>query len=595
MNDTSQFEHETADRIQAWLQGPYDEKTKNTIKKLLKENPQELADAFHTYLSFGTGGVRGIMGVGTNRLNIYTIRVYTQGIVNYLFKQTQTKCQLSVLIGYDSRHHSRQFAEECAKVFSGNQIKVLIFDQARPTPLVSYGCRYKKCDAGIMITASHNPPEYNGYKVFWNDGAQLFSPHDQAIVQEVKKIADIALVKSNDNMNNSLIEWIHEEVDQAYLFAIAKMQLHPSTNMQQGHSLKIVYTNLHGTGITLIPLALKQWGFSRIELVEKQVSQDGDFPSCLSPNPENPESLKLGMATLLQCDGDLLLATDPDADRVGVAVKHQGKIQRIDGNQMICLLVYYILNALTSQKRLPKQAVCIKSIVTSELFEKICFDLQTSCLNVLTGFKYFSQKIREWENSANGYEYIFGGEESCGYLYGTLVRDKDAILSSGIICEMALQEKLNGRTLIDLLHEIWKKYGTYVEKSISVHFKDLQKDREAAMDCLENLKKNPPHMIEGIQVEVIEDYSLSTRLYLKTGKTEEIPLPKANVLLFRLEDKSKIVIRPSGTEPKIKIYGEVVNYHPNIEIAQAEANQKAMHLVNYMTRIFAPHSDIACG
>lgn len=579
--DIKQFDSVTNRNVNAWLNGAYDEQTKQIIERMLRENPQEVVDAFYTNLSFGTGGMRGIMGVGTNRMNAYTIRACTQGLANYLNKQPKPNNDLhSVLIGYDSRHHSREFAEECAKVFAANQIRVYLYKEIRPTPMVSFGCRYKKCSSAIMLTASHNPPEYNGYKVYWNDGAQVLPPHDQGIVDEVNKITDIHMVKQVPSLEHPLIEWIDGELDQKYLSDIVPLQLYSKDNQVQGKNLKVVYTSLHGTGITMIPEAMKCWGFSNIHLVGPQVIPNGDFPTCKSPNPEEADALKLGIATLKEVQGDVLIATDPDADRVGAVVYHSGEIHRIDGNQMACLMLHHILEALSKQNRLPENAAFVKTIVTSELFQEICKSYQKTCFNVLTGFKYIAEKIREWEQVPDGYKYLFGGEESYGYLYGTLVRDKDAIICSVLICEMALQAKLQGKTLIDKLHEIWKKYGTYIEKLISVKFEDSKAGKDQMNKCMEALQKNPPKKIQDIQVLILEDYFQSKRENFKTGEVEKIDLPKSEVLVFYLEDGTKLVIRPSGTEPKIKIYCGVVR--KNFNDIQSAINEGEKHAASLL-------------
>lgn len=585
VKEIKQFDPITNRNVSTWLNGAYDTQTKQTIEGLLKNNPQEIIDSFYTNLSFGTGGMRGIMGVGTNRMNNYTIKACTQGLSNYINKQAKKNDYNSVVIGYDSRHHSREFAEECAKVLAANNIRAYIYPDIRPTPMVSFGCRYKKSISAIMVTASHNPPQYNGYKVYWDDGAQVLPPHDQGIIDEVNKITDLSMIKSVDTMKHPLIQWLDDSLDRAYLENIEPLQLYPEDNKRLGSSLKVVYTSLHGTGITMVPAAMKRWGFSNMELVKNQVIPNGDFPTCKSPNPEEKEALKLGIETLLQVNGDVLIATDPDCDRVGAAINHKGAVQLIDGNQMACLLLHHILEALSNQKRLPSQAAFVKTIVTSELFSEICQAFKKPCFNVLTGFKYIAEKIREWESTPNSYQYIFGGEESYGYLYGTLVRDKDAIICSVLICEMALQAKIKGKTLIDVLHDIWKKYGTYVEKLISVKFEETKTGKEQMAKGMESLQKNPPKSILNIDVLTIEDYEKSTSLDLKTGKKEKILLPKSEVLLFRLADGSKLVIRPSGTEPKIKIYcGVVIKNSSNIAQATQDGELHAKKLLEALQK-----------
>nr|WP_166154781.1 phospho-sugar mutase [Neochlamydia sp. AcF84] len=576
----TQFDAVTNRNINAWLKEGYDEQTKLTIKKLLKEHPEEIADAFSTNLSFGTGGLRGLIGIGTNRINQYTIRACTQGLANYLNKQPTHAAQLSVLIGYDCRHYSREFAEECAKVLAGNNIQVYIYQDIRPTPLVSFGCRYKKCDAAIMLTASHNPAQYNGYKLYGKDGAQVSPPHDQLIVKEINEITALKMIKYEKELNHPLIKWIKDEIDQAYLKAIMPLQLYPEENKKEGSTLKIVYTSLHGTGITVVPTAMKSWGFSTIKLVTKQVTVDGNFPTVKSPNPEEEEALKLGKNTLKHVKGEILIATDPDADRVGIVINHHGHMYSVDGNQLACLLLDHILEALSKQKGLPKNAAFVKTIVTSELFQKICESYGKPCFNVLSGFKYIAEKIHEWESSLPCYQYLFGVEESCGYLYGTLARDKDAVLTSLLICEMALHTKLQGKTLIDKLHELWQKYGTYVEKTFVLKFKDTNAGKGQILRGISALQKNPPQTIGGIEVIRMEDYLTSKRMDLKTGKSEEIFLNKSEFLVFYLADESKLAIRPSGTEPKLKVYcGVRKKNFINVEEAAAEGKKHAQFLL----------------
>jgi phosphoglucomutase/phosphomannomutase len=576
----TQFDAVTNRNINAWLKEAYDEHTKLAIQKLLKEHPEEIADAFSTNLSFGTGGLRGIIGIGTNRINQYTIRACTQGLANYLNSQPTPASHLSVLIGYDCRHYSREFAEECAKVLAGNNIQVYIYQDIRPTPLVSFGCRYKKCDAAIMLTASHNPAQYNGCKVYGKDGAQVSPPHDQLIVKEINKITDLKMIKYEKELNHSLIKWIKDEIDQAYLKAIMPLQLYPEENKKEGSTLKIVYTSLHGTGITIVPTAMKSWGFSTIQLVTKQVTVDGDFPTVKSPNPEEEEALKLGKDTLKHVKGEILIATDPDADRVGIVINHQGQMYSLDGNQLACLLLDHILEALSKQKRLPKNAAFVKTIVTSELFQKICESYGKTCFNVLPSFKYIAEKIREWESSLACYQYLFGVEDSCGYLYATLARDKDAVLTSLLICEMTLHAKLQGKTLIDRLHELWQKYGTYVEEIFTLKFESTNAGKEQILKGMSALQENPPQTIGGIEVIKIEDYLTSQRVDLKTGKSEEIFLNKSEFLVFYLADESKLAIRPSGTEPKIKVYCGVRRKNfINVEKAAAEGKKHAQFLL----------------
>jgi len=575
----------TEQHISEWLNGPYDDETKATIKKLLIENPKEIIDAFYTTLSFGTGGLRGLMGVGTNRMNSYTVSRATQGLANYLKKESKADTPLSVFIGYDSRHHSKSFAESAARVLAANGIHVYLCPEIRPTPFVSFGCRYKHCSAAIMVTASHNPKEYNGYKVYWNDGAQVLPPHDVGIIDEVNKITKLEQVKLVSTIHNSHIEYVDLSLDTAYLEAIKNLQLYPEKNKTHGDKIKVVYTSLHGTGITLAPRAFADCGFINISYVEKQCIPDGDFPTLKSPNPEEKLALKLGIELLEKIEGDLLIATDPDADRVGVAVRHLGEVVILNGNQVACILLYHICEALIATNKMAENAAFIKTIVTTELFKEIANSYNKECFDVLTGFKYIAEKIREWESTENGPQYIFGGEESYGYLFGTIVRDKDAISTATLIVEAALQAKLQEKTLVDLLHEIYKKFGVFVENLISVKFDETKLGKEQMQKGMENIEKNPPKIINGIAVISLENYAKSTKTDLTTGKVEKLVLPQSDVLIFRLEDGSKLIVRPSGTEPKIKIYGGVVvKEFENIESAFKEGQKKVETLLDALKK-----------
>jgi phosphomannomutase len=520
-------------RIQSWLDGPYDQKTKEEIRHLLATNPQSLSDAFFKDLSFGTGGMRGILGVGTNRINIYTIRMATQGLAQYLLKQPGDSH--TVFIGYDVRHHSREFAEETAKVFSGNGIRVLLASDICPTPLVSFACRYYRCSAAVMITASHNPPQYNGYKVYWSDGAQVVPPHDLEIMAEVQTI------KSPDQVRlGSIYEEVGTEIDEAYLAELQKLQMLPESS---DASLHIIYTNLHGTGIRLLPKALQKWGYQRLNLVEKQCSLDPDFTYAPSPNPEEEKALKLGMEQLKEEKADLLIATDPDADRIGVAIPQT----RFTGNQIACLCLHHICKTLHEKGEFPENAAFIKTIVTTELFKQIAEGYGAKCIDVLTGFKYIAEMIGIWEKAFDGYQYLFGAEESYGYLFGTFVRDKDAISSACLIAEMAAAAKEEGHTLLDQLHQIYRDYGIHRETLAQLTFLDSQAGMEEMNALMKQLRQSPPLQIGGVPVACVEDYLHG-----------QDPLPPSDVVRFWLGDGSKLVIRPSGTEPKVKIYVEVV-------------------------------------
>jgi len=539
-------------KVQTWLDGPYNDKTKAEIKRLEKEDPKALKDCFYKTLKFGTGGIRELMGVGINRLNIYTIRMATQGLANYLKKQPKDQ-KHTVFIGHDSRHHSKEFAEETAKVLAGNDIGVFLFKELRPTPLVSFGCRYKKCSAAVMITASHNPPEYNGYKVYWDDGAQVLPPHDQGIIDEFTKIQKIEEVKLADSIDNSLIELIDEEVDQAYLKTMKGHASYPDDNHQYGADLHLIYTNLHGCGITMTPNLLKEWGFTHFSLVQKQTTLDGDFPYANPPNPEDTKVLALGAEQMKSEKADLLIGNDLDADRVGVMLMHQNEAVPLTGNQMACILLYHLL-----QKQQPKNTAAVKTIVTTELFAEIANENHVTCFDVLTGFKYIAEKIREWENKPDGYTFLFGAEESYGYLLGTDVRDKDAPLASCLICEAALHFKRENKTFIDVLHEIYQKYSIHREGLHSLQFSEGEEGMKQRNDVMEKLRNEKPTQIGNVEIISSEDYKTRKKLDHKTNQETTLTLPVSDVLRYWLDDGTKIVIRPSGTEPKIKIYVECI-------------------------------------
>ncbi|MGK5595167.1 MAG: phospho-sugar mutase [Parachlamydiaceae bacterium] len=576
---------ETQKNINSWLNGTYDEKTKAEIREILKDNPQEAVDAFYKTLSFGTGGMRGVMGVGTNRMNLYTIKSATQGLANYILKQTPSEDQHSVFIGFDSRHHSQEFAETAAKVLAANGIRVYLYQDLRPTPLISFGCRFKKCTAAIMITASHNPPEYNGYKVYWSDGGQVLPPHDVGIVEEVKKITDLAQVNELDSLQSSLIELIEDEVDDAYLEAITSLQLYPQENKEKGADLKVVYTSLHGTGISLVPRALSLWGFKNLSFVDKQILPDGNFPTAHYPNPEEKAALSEGIKVLEEKQADLLIATDPDADRVGIVVRHQNESVILTGNQVACILLEHICEALKQQNKLDQHSAFVKTIVTTELFKKIVENYEGTCFDVLTGFKYIAEKIHEWEQT-NQHHYVFGGEESYGYLMGTFSRDKDAVLSSAIICQMALKAKLEGKTCVDLLKDLYNKYGIYWNKLQAIKFEESKEGQEQMKKAMAQLRGAKLQKILEIPVVRIDDYLTSEAHLLNEQTTEHLTLPKSDVLIYWLETGSKIMVRPSGTEPKVKIYCEVAHRsETSIEEGEAEADKKATELLKEMEQL----------
>ncbi len=529
------------ERINEWLNGPLDQATKDEILLLMHKDEIELINSFYTTLSFGTGGMRGLMGVGPNRMNLYTVQMATQGLANYLLSQPSKRDHHSVFISYDSRNHSLDFAMEAARVLAGNGITVYITFELRPTPFVSFGVRQKECSAGIMITASHNPKEYNGYKVFWEGGGQVVSPHDKAIMEEVKKITSFDQVKIARE-KSPLIEIIDPELDDEYLEAIHKLQIDPKEDKKVGDQLKITYSALHGTGIKLLPRALKSWNFTGINLVDAQSFPNGNFPTVKSPNPENPEALKMGLEQLLSTQSDIFIATDPDADRLSVAALHHEKAYPLNGNQTAAICLEYICRMLSEQKRLPQNGAAVTTIVSTDLLGEIAKKYNLAFFEVLTGFKYIGELIHKWEQDLS-HKFLFGAEESYGYLIGTHSLDKDAIVMSCLIAEIALLMKVEGRTLIDFLSEIYKKYGFFYETQTTIDLPPGKKGMEMIETMMEKIRNSPPTEILGHKVTLFEDYQKSLH-----------NLPPANVLLFRLENKSKVTIRPSGTEPKLKIY-----------------------------------------
>lgn len=544
MHDTS-----IAQRIQQWLDGPFDEETKAQIKRLQQTNPEELKEAFYRNLEFGTGGLRGIMGPGTNRMNKYTVGMATQGFANYLKQCFSTP--IKVAIGHDSRNNSRYFAEITAQVMAANGIEVYLFESLRPTPELSFAIRYLKCQGGVVCTASHNPKEYNGYKAYWNDGAQLVSPHDKNVIAEVEKIQSINDVKWQGN--EQLIHLIGEEIDQAYLQMVKSLSVFPEV-VQRQHNLKIVYTPIHGSGIKLVPRALAQLGFTSVHIVEEQAQPDGNFPTVIYPNPEEPEAMSLGLQKAKALDADILLGTDPDADRVGVGVKNQqGEWILLNGNQTAVLAFNYLIESRAQKNIATPHDYVVKTIVTTDMIDAIAAHHRVRCYNVLTGFKYIASLIREKEGKE---QYIIGGEESYGLMIGDKIRDKDAVSAVALICEMAAYERDKGRSLFDKLIDLYVQYGCYRESLLSLTRKGIKGTQEIA-EMMERFRNHPPTQITGVPVVWILDYWTQEKMNLLTGEKQPIDLPRSNVLQFVLEDASKISARPSGTEPKIKFYFSV--------------------------------------
>lgn len=536
--------------VQKWLEGNFDEGTKQEIRRMQQEQPDELADAFYRNLEFGTGGLRGIMGIGTNRMNQYTVGMATQGYANYLIKCFGAG-NVKVVVGHDSRNNSRRFAEITANVMAANGIQVYLFEALRPTPELSFAIRYLKCQGGVVCTASHNPKEYNGYKAYWNDGSQLVPPHDKNVIAEVEKIQSVDDVKWNGGEHN--ISLIGKEIDEAYLQMIQGLSVYPNVCKEQ-HDLKIVYTSIHGTGITLVPEILKRFGFTNVHIVAAQQEPDGNFPTVVYPNPEEAEAMSMGLKMAQELDADILLGTDPDSDRVGIGVKdHHGNWVLLNGNQTAVLAFNYMIEARKQKGLAQPNDMVVKTIVTTDMIDAIARANGINCYNVLTGFKWIAELIREKEGKEH---YIIGGEESYGLMIGDQIRDKDAISAVALICEMTAYERSKGRSLFDKLLDLYVKYGCYQEHLISITKKGMNGQAEIAA-MMEGYRKNTPTAINGSPVVELLDYQLQQGRNLQTGATWTITLPKSNVLQFVLADGSKISARPSGTEPKIKFYFSV--------------------------------------
>ena len=538
------------ERSTKWLKGNFDAETKEAIKKMQSENPKELAESFYRNLEFGTGGLRGIMGVGTNRMNKYTVGMATQGFANYLL-QTYPGGPIRVAIAHDCRNNSRFFAETTANVFAANGIKVFLFEALRPTPELSFSIRHLGCQGGVVCTASHNPKEYNGYKAYWNDGGQLVPPHDKNVIKEVEKIGSVDDVKWSGGEANITI--IGKEMDETYIEMVKSLSVYPEV-IETQHDLKIVYTPIHGTGITLVPPVLKRFGFTNVHIVEEQSNISGDFPTVVYPNPEESEAMSIGMKKAKELDADILLGTDPDSDRVGIGVKDQhGNWVLVNGNQTAVLAFNYMIEARKAKGIARPNDMVVKTIVTTELIDEIAKANNISCYNVLTGFKWIAELIREKEGKEH---YVVGGEESYGLMIGDKVRDKDAISAVALLCEMAAYEKNKGRSLYDKLIELYIQHSFYKEHLISITKKGMDGQQQIA-DMMAGFRKNPPKTLAGSDVVQLLDYELKKGKNLKTGEQWDIKLPKSNVLQFVLADGSKISARPSGTEPKIKFYFSV--------------------------------------
>jgi phosphoglucomutase len=534
----------------SWLGKEFNEETRKEVREMLEKDENKLIDAFYQDLEFGTGGLRGIMGAGTNRMNIYTLGMATQGLSNYIIKQCGNS-GVKVAIAHDCRNNSRYFAETTANIFSANGFEVYLFESLRPTPELSFAIRYYECQSGVVITASHNPPEYNGYKAYWNDGGQVVAPHDDAIIGEVRKITSVNNIKFDGKKD--LIKIIGKETDDMFLKEVYKMCLNPEI-ITKFSDIPVVYTPIHGTGITLVPPALKMFGFRNIISVPEQDIPDGNFPTVKSPNPEEPDALKLAIKKAVETNAELVMATDPDADRLGLAVKNKkGEFILLNGNQTGVILIWYILSQFKERKKYKGNEYIIKTIVTTDLMERIAEGYNVQYFNVLTGFKFFAELIRENEGTK---KYIGGGEESYGFLPGDYVRDKDAVASCALAAEATAWAKSNGMTLFELLLDIYVKYGFYKEKLINI----VRTGKEGADEIIAMMteyRNNPPEKINNSRVVKVNDYETQVSHDILKGTKTSINLIKSDVLQFFLADGTKISVRPSGTEPKIKFYFSV--------------------------------------
>ncbi len=540
-------------KVNTWLNGNYDQATKDEIIRLQKETPEELTESFYRNLEFGTGGMRGLMGVGTNRMNKYTIGTATQGFSNYL-KKTYGDAEIKVAIAHDSRNNSRFFAETTANVFAANGIKVFLFESLRPTPELSFAIRTLQCQGGVICTASHNPKEYNGYKAYWNDGGQLVPPHDSNVINEVEAISSVDEVRWSGGESNITI--IGKEMDEEYIKMVKSLSVNPDVIAKQ-HDLKIVYTPIHGTGIMLVPDVLKAFGFTNVTIVKEQATPDGNFPTVVYPNPEESEAMSIGLKMAREMDADILLGTDPDADRVGIGIKnHKGNWVLMNGNQTAVLAFTYMIEARKTKGIAQPNDMVVKTIVTTDMINEVAKQNNVACYDVLTGFKWIAELIKEKEGKEN---YVIGGEESFGMMVGDKVRDKDAISAVAFLCEMAAYEKNNNKALYDKLIDLYVEYGFYLEHLISITKKGMRGQEEIA-EMMQSYRNDPPKTINGSPVVKLLDYQLQAGKNLfagaggQTGESWDITLPKSNVLQFILEDGSKISARPSGTEPKIKFY-----------------------------------------
>lgn len=572
LNQTPEFT--TLDKAKLWLAESFDQETREAVQLLIDSNSPDLEDSFYRPLEFGTGGMRGVMGVGTNRLNKYTLGQATQGLANYLNEQFPDE-QIKVAIAYDVRNNSKEFGKIVADVLTANGIKVLLFKDHRPTPELSFTVRDKKCHSGIVLTASHNPPEYNGYKVYWNDGAQIVPPHDEAIIKEVYSVK---FEEIKFDGNDDLIEWIGEEQDEVYIDACIENSLYQKD--KKGYdNLNIVFTSIHGTTYTTVPKALEKAGFKKIDLVTEQMIPSGNFPTVDSPNPEEPAALSMALDLANITNGDIVIGTDPDGDRLGIAVRNlDGELQLLNGNQCNTVLTYYILDQWRNAGKITGKEFIGSTIVTSDIFFDLAQKFGVDCKVGLTGFKWIGKMIRDAEGTE---KFICGGEESFGFMTADFVRDKDSCGSILTACEIAAWCKANGTTVFEYLIDIYKEVGLYYEGLVNVVRKG-KSGAEEIEQMMKDFRENPPKSIAGSPVAEVKDFKEQTALQVSTGQKSVMDdIPKSNVLIFYTEDGTKICVRPSGTEPKIKFYVSVKD-----EISsQADFKEKVEKLQNKIQQV----------
>jgi phosphoglucomutase len=552
MNDDNLLKEVTS-KAQTWLGKGYDEETQAEVRKMLENDDKtDLIESFYKNLEFGTGGLRGIMGAGSNRMNIYTVGSATQGLANYLKVAFKDLKQIKVVVGHDVRNNSRRFAETVANIFSANGIKVFLFDGPRPTPEMSFAIRLLGCQSGVVITASHNPKEYNGYKAYWDDGAQMVSPHDVNTIDYVNKIKDISEIKFNGC--KELIESIGENIDKQFIDKIKTLSLSPDV-IARNHDIKIVYTPIHGTGKFLVPRSLANWGFTNVIHVPEQDVQSGDFPTVDSPNPENASAMKMAIEKAEEVDADLVVASDPDADRIGVVIKNtKGKYELVNGNQIVMIFLYYLMRRNKELNRLTGNEYIVKTIVSTDTIKSIADKQHIKMYDVFTGFKWIANTMHENDGKAR---YLGGGEESYGFLAEDFVRDKDSVSAISLMAEIAAWAKDNGMDMNAMLIDIYKTYGYSKEKGISV-VRTGKSGAEEIIAMMKEYRENPPKQIDGSDVVLIKDYDKLEQKQVATGTVTKLVMPvTSNVLQYYMEDGTKVSIRPSGTEPKIKFYLEV--------------------------------------